>query len=429
MKRYKSDSAVNQAKISKHRSTTKATQYEAAANKFYKIFIILFLLIVTIALIYIVILLKIEIIPAILQLKYNNNDVNNNDTELTLPQIIQENKQVDIASPVLDSWIAHLNISYNDTAPIILKIPNFAEKVNNNDIWYSEPFFAFERGYQMVLGLDAAGSHRGRGSHMSVYIFLSKGPYDDELEQSGHWPMIGSFLIELLNQHNDSLHHSKIIWFAKLCSHCSNRVLNATKIIGYGHDRFISLEVLKNKTLYHENDNIYFRVSFSTCRSCVLLMDSINTIGALVLLSALDICAIIVLLVCVEVYKSLKETSKLVFGLQLNHAMVSNAVFKETCRFYVLVAIAGVVENLPFVLWELTDFISSDVASILEDSINRFIYFFAFYGIVSVYTITNKNYIVVKPLLLFVSLASASHANFISILFVLFVNAFLILYT
>ena len=34
-----------------------------------------------------------------------------------------------------------------------------------------------------------------------------KGPHDDKLEQSGHWPLRGTFTIELLNQLNDSDHH------------------------------------------------------------------------------------------------------------------------------------------------------------------------------------------------------------------------------
>ena len=35
-----------------------------------------------------------------------------------------------------------------------------------------------------------------------------KGPHDDKLEQSGHWPLRGTFTIELLNQLNDSDHYS-----------------------------------------------------------------------------------------------------------------------------------------------------------------------------------------------------------------------------
>ena len=47
-----------------------------------------------------------------------------------------------------------------------------------------------------------------------------KGPYDDELKQSGHWPLIGTCTIELFIQLNNSDHHSRKIvmhsYFAQL---------------------------------------------------------------------------------------------------------------------------------------------------------------------------------------------------------------------
>ena len=36
------------------------------------------------------------------------------------------------------------------------------------------------------------------GTHVSVYLHLMKGPYNDKLEQSGHWPLSVTFTVELL---------------------------------------------------------------------------------------------------------------------------------------------------------------------------------------------------------------------------------------
>jgi len=36
--------------------------------------------------------------------------------------------------------------------------------------------------------------------HVSVYLFLMKGPFDDKLEESGQWPLSGTFKAELLDQ-------------------------------------------------------------------------------------------------------------------------------------------------------------------------------------------------------------------------------------
>ena len=65
----------------------------------------------------------------------------------------------------------------------------------------------------MCLRVDAAGNGDGKGTHVSVYLYLMKGPHDDELEQSGHWPLKGTFTIELLNQLNDSDHHICMVQF------------------------------------------------------------------------------------------------------------------------------------------------------------------------------------------------------------------------
>ncbi|XP_065886940.1 uncharacterized protein [Dysidea avara] len=423
LKMHELDSVENQIEIqSSSRSPSDDRQCEVTTNTTFKILILICLFLIMLLQVYIVMILKIEVISTTTQSKCNCTEVNNN-TELNLPQIIQEEKQDDVTSPIVDSWITQLDNTNNNTAPVILKMSNFAEKVNNSQIWYSDPFFAFERGYQMVLGLDATGSHDGRGTHMSVYLFLTKGQYDDELEQSGHWPMAGLFSIELLNQHNDSHHHTNVFWFmTKRCSKCTSRVVNGTIATGYGHDRFISLGALNSNTFYHENDNVYFRVSFTACYSCDLLKKRIDAILGLVLLWALDYCAIFVLMMCVEVYRSLKETSKLVFGFQFNYAVVQDAAFKDTLRIYIPLAMIGVVEILPILLYELTDFIEFDITNLVVNSIKRFTYIFTFYGSVSAYTYVNKHYVVVKPLLL---LASFQIVPFNSaIIFTLFVVIF-----
>jgi len=65
---------------------------------------------------------------------------------------------------------------------------NFTEKVKNKKKWISNPFFIFEGGHKMCLIVYAAGDGDGESTHISVFLRLMKGPYDDELEQSGHFP-------------------------------------------------------------------------------------------------------------------------------------------------------------------------------------------------------------------------------------------------
>ena len=146
---------------------------------------------------------------------------------------------------------------------VILKMSNFAK---NKEIWHSNSFFAFQEGYEMRLGVSAAGSNDGEGTHVSVYLHLMKGPHDDKLEQSGHWPLRGAFTIELLNQLSDNNHHSHLIRFHHyFCSECTIRVLKgfmATK--GLGTSQFISHKTLlhHNNSGYRINDSLMFRISY-----------------------------------------------------------------------------------------------------------------------------------------------------------------------
>ena len=113
----------------------------------------------------------------------------------------------------------------NQVAPVIVKMLSFTEKVMYKDGWKSNPFIAFEKGYQLHLEFHAGGYGNGKGTHVSVYLCLMNGPYDDKLEQSGCWPLRGRFTIELLNQVNDSDHHSIMVQFQHYrCSECTNRV-------------------------------------------------------------------------------------------------------------------------------------------------------------------------------------------------------------
>ena len=58
----------------------------------------------------------------------------------------------------------------------------------------------------MCLCVYAAGYGDDKGTHLSVFLHVMKGPRDDELT----WPLrVRKFEIKLLNQISDSDHHSR----------------------------------------------------------------------------------------------------------------------------------------------------------------------------------------------------------------------------
>ena len=120
----------------------------------------------------------------------------------------------------------------------------------------------------MHLKVHAAGVRHGKhkGTHVYVFLRLMRGPYDDELEQSGHWPLRGTFTIELLNQLNDSDHYIRILQLHhNKCSNCTNRVLESTEATaGWGETQFISHDNLLHhgNNSYHKGDCLIFRITY-----------------------------------------------------------------------------------------------------------------------------------------------------------------------
>ena len=154
----------------------------------------------------------------------------------------------------------------DQVAPCIIRMANFAELKRKKEGWHSKPFLAFNEGYQMCLSVNADGYGDGKGTHVSVFLHLMKGPHDDKLEQSGYWPLRGTFTIELLNQVSDKDHHSrKIVFSTYRHDDSTERVVvgnEATK--GWGHHQFISHSTLLHHSDngYLRNDALYFRISY-----------------------------------------------------------------------------------------------------------------------------------------------------------------------
>ncbi len=102
--------------------------------------------------------------------------------------------------------------------------------------------------------MDANGVGGGRRTHVSVYAYIIKGKYDDEL----NWPFVGKVTVKLLNQLEDENHHGSAITLTPEVN------INAGDI-GRGcpkyipHSRF-SRDSASN-TQYLKDDTLYFRIS------------------------------------------------------------------------------------------------------------------------------------------------------------------------
>ena len=109
----------------------------------------------------------------------------------------------------------------------------------------------------MCLWVYPDGSDDGKGTHLSVYLCLMKGPHDDELT----WPLREDFEVKLLNQISDCEHCSDTLGYDE--DGMGSRVTD-DKEVGWGYSKFISHKDLHKVTptrQYLKNDCIFLQVS------------------------------------------------------------------------------------------------------------------------------------------------------------------------
>ena len=151
-------------------------------------------------------------------------------------------------------------------APIEFIVPNFRKLKEAfwYTEWYSPSLLTHERGYKFCLNVIPNGSGSGRSSHVSVFVYLMKVEYGNELV----WPFEGSVVIELLNWRTDKNHLLTTVVFNRCTDHngsCTSRVYKKEYAPhGFGKPRFISHSSLlynpDTNTEYLQDDCLRLRV-------------------------------------------------------------------------------------------------------------------------------------------------------------------------
>ena len=131
-------------------------------------------------------------------------------------------------------------------------VTNFQVLKESDDHWVSQPFYTHSQGYKMCLRVTANGQGSGKGTHITVTIYLIKGEFDDQLE----WPFRGDITIQLLNQQEDSGHYTRTIFQAK--AERSKASMGEKYICGWGISKF---QLHSNLPRYLQNDSLRFHIS------------------------------------------------------------------------------------------------------------------------------------------------------------------------
>ena len=193
------------------------------------------------------------------QKEYNNAGLMVGNSKKQVEQPTRTTVEVKERGKEMAELKSHLSVSL---VPVELIMPNFKLHKQHGGDWYSPPFYTHPRGYKMCLNVDANGWGDGEGTHVSVFAYLMRGEFDDQLK----WPFQGHVTVAMLNQLEDNHHIIKTIRFTDTTD---NEIIGKVTdeemaSSGWGHHTFIAHTDLNYKPAkncqYLKYDYLRFRI-------------------------------------------------------------------------------------------------------------------------------------------------------------------------
>ena len=146
--------------------------------------------------------------------------------------------------------------------PVVIRMDDYSYHSARQEPWYSQPFYSAPLCYKLCLCVYANGACSGKFTHLSVYVHLMAGEFDDNL----CWPLEMKLAVELQNQLVDASHWVVDCDFSGTMPQRIRRRVNQGKAKkGVGSAKFIPLDTLRhnaasNNCQYLRNNKLFFSV-------------------------------------------------------------------------------------------------------------------------------------------------------------------------
>ena len=173
----------------------------------------------------------------------------------------------------LEALVTDLQYAFSLIAPLPIFIPppemimdNFEKHKNYCTTWYSPTFNTHIGGYNMCFWVNANGQGDGKGTHLSLAVYMMKGDFDSHLK----WPFRGEITVELVNQKDGGENHvGKPLEYTSTILDDSNKSFQRvtdgnTAKIGWGLAKFIAHTDLykpEEDKEYLLNDTLIFKIT------------------------------------------------------------------------------------------------------------------------------------------------------------------------
>ena len=136
---------------------------------------------------------------------------------------------------------------------ITFRVNDYQFLKDNNQHSLSQQFYTSTTGYNLQLKVYANGIKEANNTHLSVYVIILKGDFDERL----NWPFVGEITVTLLNQLEDENHINQTV----------DITLENNALVGnaWGFEEFVAhselVYVPDKNTQYLMDDTLYFSVS------------------------------------------------------------------------------------------------------------------------------------------------------------------------
>ena len=125
-------------------------------------------------------------------------------------------------------------------------ITHFSDRIRLQDIYWSPPFYTSARGYRMCLKVYPAGNGSGKNTHVSMFGFLMKGDYDDEL----NWPFTADIVVDILNWRGDNNYYRVVCEFNEGSADDSRARLHDDSKVASGCGNPKTIEIITLRSSY-----------------------------------------------------------------------------------------------------------------------------------------------------------------------------------
>ena len=171
----------------------------------------------------------------VLQLKDGLADVTQlSDTTAKELQLCAKTREVDAKCLSLEERIPVTCIP-----PVNFSMYNYKHFKSVDYNWHSEPFYTHRGGYKMRLQLNPGGCGGGKGTHLSLFVWIMCGENDDKLQ----WPFRGRVIVQAYNRETNTWDKDSAILFDDATNNSKSFIkpqADSVSSIGVGNTHYIA---------------------------------------------------------------------------------------------------------------------------------------------------------------------------------------------